>query len=364
MKKKFSVTGMTCAACSAGIERTVKKLRGVESCTVSLMGECMDVTFDEGTMSAKDIIAAVEKLGYGAYEYGKLPSKKQKKIPLFVRFLISAVLLLPEMYFSMGHMISPSIVPEGWLNLGFQIGLTTAILAVNYEFFVSGVRAAVKLVPNMDTLVTLGASASYFYSLVVGISDPMSHLFFESAAMIVTLVTLGKWLEDKSKKRTGREIEKLKALAPDAVAVERGGREEKIPLSEVNEGDVVIVRQGESIAVDGVVVAGHAFVDASAVTGESLPVEIAEGARATSASIFAPQFGQYLKLFPKYSKPHKEHLFPAICCRQSSKHSSHFPCHTGSASTVGCLSKSSSVTISPRFTSLEFSASSPRYSIK
>ena len=183
MKKKFSVTGMTCAACSAGIERTVKKLRGVESCTVSLMGECMDVTFDEGTMSAKDIIAAVEKLGYGAYEYGKLPSKKQKKIPLFVRFLISAVLLLPEMYFSMGHMISPSIVPEGWLNLGFQIGLTTAILAVNYEFFVSGVRAAVKLVPNMDTLVTLGASASYFYSLVVGISDPMSHLFFESAAM-------------------------------------------------------------------------------------------------------------------------------------------------------------------------------------
>ncbi len=293
MKKKFSVTGMTCAACSAGIERTVKKLRGVESCTVSLMGECMDVTFDEGTMSAKDIIAAVEKLGYGAYEYGKLPSKKQKKIPLFVRFLISAVLLLPEMYFSMGHMISPSIVPEGWLNLGFQIGLTTAILAVNYEFFVSGVRAAVKLVPNMDTLVTLGASASYFYSLVVGISDPMSHLFFESAAMIVTLVTLGKWLEDKSKKRTGREIEKLKALAPDAVAVERGGREEKIPLSEVNEGDVVIVRQGESVAVDGVVVAGHAFVDASAVTGESLPVEIAEGARATSASIVS---GGYLKI--------------------------------------------------------------------
>ncbi len=294
MTKKFSVTGMTCAACSAGIERTVKKLRGVETCAVSLMGECMDVTFDERVLSEREIVSAVEKLGYGAYPYGKTPEKKRKQLPLFARFLISVILLIPEMYLSMGHMISPAIVPHGWLNLGLQIGITSVILAVNYQFFTSGVRAAVKLVPNMDTLISLGAAVSFGYSLVVGILDPMSHhLFFESAAMIVSLVTLGKWLEDKSKKRTGREIEKLKALAPDTVAVERGGIECRVPLSEVNEGDLVIVRQGESIAVDGSVCGGHAFVDASAVTGESLPVEITEGGRATSASIVV---SGYLKI--------------------------------------------------------------------
>lgn len=293
MKKKYSVTGMTCAACSSGIERTVSKLKGVETCSVSLMGESMEVSFDESVVSDARIKSAVSALGYGAYDFGAVPEKKKKKFTLGVRFVLSLILLIPEMYFSMGHMMGIP-VPHGWLNYGFQVGLTLLILLINGQFFVSGVRAAVKLVPNMDTLVTLGAAVSFVYSLVMAILTPEEPtLFFESAAMIVTLVTLGKWLEDKSKRRTGREIEKLRRLAPDTVTVEREGKEEKIALADVAAGDTLVVRQGESVAVDGVVIEGHAFVDQSAVTGESLPVELSEGSRAVSASLVT---GGYLKI--------------------------------------------------------------------
>ncbi len=291
MKKKYSITGMSCAACAAGIERTVRKLAGVKTCAVSLMGECMDVEC-EGDLDG-EIVSAVRSLGYGIFDYGKKPEEKREILTLFVRFLVSLVLLLPVMYLSMGHMVGLP-APMGWLNHGFQLGITAVILLVNYKFFVSGVRAAVKLVPNMDTLVSLGAGVSFVYSVVLACIDPMSHaLYFESAAMIVTLVTLGKWLEDRSKKRTGREIEKLRSLAPDAVRVERGGGECVIPLSEVEEGDVIVVKQGESIAADGTVTEGHAFVDQSAVTGESLPVELSEGSKAVSACIVT---GGYLKI--------------------------------------------------------------------
>ena len=293
MKKKYSVTGMTCAACSSGIERTVSKLKGVEACSVSLMGESMEVSFDESVVSDARIKSAVSALGYGAYDFGAVPEKKKKKFTLGVRFVLSLILLIPEMYLSMGHMMGIP-VPHGWLNYGFQVGLTLLILLINGQFFVSGVRAAVRLVPNMDTLVTLGAAVSFVYSLVMAILTPEEPtLFFESAAMIVTLVTLGKWLEDKSKRRTGREIEKLRRLAPDTVTVEREGKEEKIALADVAAGDTLVVRQGESIAVDGVVTEGHAFVDQSAVTGESLPVELSEGSRAVSASLVT---GGYLKI--------------------------------------------------------------------
>lgn len=286
MKKRYSITGMTCAACSSGIERTVKKLDGVSACAVSLMGESMDVEYDETLLTDERIKSEVFALGYGAYDYGKVPQKKKRLLTLPVRFVISLVLLIPEMYFAMGHMIDPSIVPHGWANHGVQIALTFLILAVNYQFFVSGVKAAIKRVPNMDTLVTLGAAVSYIYSIVIAAVTPMTHsLFFESAAMIVTLVCLGKWLEDKSKRRTGREVEKLLSLAPDTVTVERDGKPVTLSLSEVAEGDLVVVRQGESVAVDGTVTEGHAFVDQAAVTGESLPVELSAGSRAMSASL-------------------------------------------------------------------------------
>ena len=284
MKQDFTVTGMTCAACSAGIERTVKKLEGVTSCEVSLMSESMRVEYDETQLDKKTIAAAVTSLGYGLYDAGKAPAKS-KEFSLFWRFWISFALLVPEMYFAMGHMISEKIVPHGWLNYGFQIALTLAVLAVNYRFFTSGVRAVLKRVPNMDTLVTLGASVSFVYSLVTVCIGKGGMLYFESAAMIVTLVCLGKWLEDKSKRKTGREVEKLLSLAPDAVTVERGGAEVTVALSEVQKGDLVIVKAGEAVAVDGTVAEGHAFADQSAVTGERLPVELCAGGKAVSASV-------------------------------------------------------------------------------
>lgn len=294
MKKQFSVTGMTCAACSSGIERTVKKMDGVSACSVSLMGASMTAEFDPEKVTEEQIVSAVKALGYGAYDYGKQPQSKKRGLTFPLRFFLSLALLIAEMYFSMGHMISDKIVPHGWWNVAPQMALTLAVLALNYQFFTSGVRSAVKLVPNMDTLVTLGASVSFVYSVVVAALDPYTHaLFFESAAMIVTLVTLGKWLEDKSKKRTGREIEKLLSLAPDTVRVEREGKEQSVPLSEVKEGDIVIVKQGESIAADGVVVEGHGFADEAAITGESLPVELTEGDGAVSASVLK---SGYLKI--------------------------------------------------------------------
>ena len=293
MKKKYSITGMTCAACSSGIERTVKKLDGVQNCAVSLMGESMEVEFDDKKLSDGRIKRAVTALGYGAYDFGQVPVKKKKRLTLGVRFILSLILLLPEMYLAMGHMWGVP-VPHGWWNYGFQTGLTLVILLINYQFFVSGVRALFKLVPNMDTLVTMGAAVSFVYSLVMAILTPEEPtLFFESAAMIVTLVTLGKWLEDKSKRRTGREVEKLRSLAPDTVTVEREGKTEKVPVSEVAIGDIIVVRQGESVAVDGTICEGHAFADQSAVTGESLPVELTEGMHATSASIVT---SGYLKI--------------------------------------------------------------------
>ncbi len=294
MKKQFSITGMTCAACSSGIERTVKKIKGVNACSVSLMGASMTAEFDSEKVTAEEIVSAVKALGYGAYDYQKQPRNKKKGLTFPLRFFLSLALLIVEMYFSMGHMISDRIVPHGWWNIAPQIVLTLAILGLNYQYFISGVRSAVKLVPNMDTLVTLGAGVSFVYSVVVASLDSATHaLFFESAAMIVTLVTLGKWLEDKSKKRTGREIEKLLSLAPDTVRIERDGEEVSVPLSEVAEGDMLIVKQGESIAADGVILEGHGFADEAAVTGESLPVELGAGQKAVSASVLK---SGYLKI--------------------------------------------------------------------
>lgn len=294
MKQRFSVTGMTCAACSSGIERTVKKIDGVTTCTVSLMDASMTADFDPEKVTAEGIISAIKALGYGAYEYGKAPLDRERGLRFPLRFFLSLALLSVEMYFSMGHMISSKIVPHGWWNLAPQILITLAILGLNYQYFVSGARAAIKRAPNMDTLVTLGAGVSFGYSLIVAALDPATHaLFFESAAMIVTLVTLGKWLEDKSKKRTGREIEKLLSLAPDTIVAEREGQEKRIPLSEVKEGDTIIVKQGESIAADGEIIEGHGFIDQAAITGESLPVELSKGDRAISASVLK---SGYLKI--------------------------------------------------------------------
>ncbi len=292
MKEKFSVTGMSCAACSAGIERTLNRLDGVEKAEVSLMGECMHVSYDQTKISQEKIIQEVVALGYGASVYDENTLREQKPQPnkLKGRFLLSLIFLLPLMYFSMGGMIG---LPQPDVKIGatVQMILALAVVVVDFKFFTSGAKALVKKVPNMDTLVAMGAGVSYLYSLVVTILlyiekvGAHTHLFYESAAMILTLVTLGKWLEEKSKRKTGEEIEKLIKLMPSAVSVERDGTEEKIPFGEIVVGDILIVKQGEYVPVDGKIVDGHAFVDRAAITGESMPLELSVGDKVTGADI-------------------------------------------------------------------------------
>lgn len=307
MVKRYSITGMTCSVCSSGIERSIGKLESVSLCEVSLMGKSMKVEFDENSLSEEIIFSTVKSLGYGIYREGEEPKEKVKSIDrqLFIRFIISVCILVPLMYVSMGHMLGAPLPPfldphEGngqWFAL-YQCILSAIIIGVNYSYFKNGTVAVFKKVPNMDTLVALGSGVSFIYSLVltvfvfIGKSNGnmdwemlYMELHFESAAMILTLVDIGKWLEEKSKKKTGDEIDKLLKLAPDTVTVEKDGRQSTISIKDVVAGDILIVKQGEYIPVDGVVTEGSSFIDKCAITGESLPVEVAEGDGVTSASL-------------------------------------------------------------------------------
>lgn len=297
MKEKFSVTGMTCAACSAGIERTVRKLDGVISADVSLMGESMTVEYDENKLAREKIFDAVTGLGYGISEYDDnvLKERAPQSDKLKKRFLISLLFLIPLMYFSMGGMIGlPQ--PSDKINVTIQMLLTLAVIVVDFKFFTSGAKALVKRAPNMDTLVALGAGVSFLYSFVFTILlysnriDGHFHMFYESAAMILSLVTLGKWLEEKSKRKTGEEIEKLIRLMPSTVTVERDGAQIKTAFSELRAGDVLVVKQGEYVPVDGKVIGGHGYVDRAAITGESMPIEVQEGDLVTGADIVKSGF--------------------------------------------------------------------------
>ena len=283
------------------------RLDGVSSCEVSLMAKSMKVDFDESVVSEEKIFSVVKELGYGIYNEGEQPEGKaqNRDNKLFIRFIISVCLLAPLLYVSMGHMIkapvpfflNPHKGYGQWLAL-YQCILAAAVIAVNFSFFKNGIVAVFKHVPNMDTLVALGSGASFIYSLVLTVlifvgnsngnpswSGLYSDLHFESAATILALVTVGKWLEEKSKKKTGTEIEKLLKLAPDTVTVECDGVRKSVPVKEVKVGDIVVVKQGEYVPVDGIITDGHGFVDKCAVTGESLPVEVTSGDAVTSAAI-------------------------------------------------------------------------------
>lgn len=302
MNKTYEITGMTCSACSSGIERVLSKIEGITYCEVSLMAKSMSVEFDETLVSEQTIFDAVKSLGYGIFNEGEKPiaEEKSKDRQLFIRFIISVCLLVPLMYVSMGHMFGAPVPPflnphEGnsrWFAL-YQAILAAVIIGVNYSFFRNGVIAVFKRVPNMDTLVALGSGVSFIYSIVltgfifVGMDEVQNamNLHFESAAMILALVTVGKWLEEKSKKKTGSEIEKLLKLAPDTVTVEIDGVQKQISVKDVRVGDILVVKQGEYIPVDGVITDGSSFVDKCAVTGESLPVEVSTGDFVTTAAV-------------------------------------------------------------------------------
>lgn len=291
-KEKFTVTGMSCSACSAGVERVTKKLNGVKTAEVSLLGESLTVEYDETLVTCEDIFAAVTALGYGIGEYreGKEERQKGKAEALKKRFIVSMILLVPLMYLAMGGMIS---LPEPPVKANYilQFILAGATMAVNFRFFRNGFSALVKRVPNMDTLVSLGSGVSFLYSIYLAIKmsahagEHAGHLFFESAAMILTLVTLGKWLEAAATGKTGKEVEKLLRMMPDTVTIVENDEEKNVPFSSLKEGDILAVKQGEYIPVDGVVVSGGGFVDRAAVTGESVPVEAEVGAAVTGADI-------------------------------------------------------------------------------
>ena len=302
MKETFQVTGMTCSACSAHVEKAVGKVAGVESCPVNLMLGSMTVTYDETATNAQQIIAAVVDAGYGAQRAEEADRRKaatahdQVLSGMRRRLVWSLVCLVPLFYLAMGHMMGLP-VPHWffasetglWVYAGIQIALLIPILILNRSYFTVGFSRLWKGAPNMDTLVALGAAAGVVYSLitlVVGAADyHMPEFYFESAGMILTLVTVGKFLEERSKGKTTGAISALLALAPDSAVVRRDGKELTIAAEEIVPGDIVIVRQGGKVPVDGTLVTGAATLDESALTGESLPVEKGPGDTVSSATV-------------------------------------------------------------------------------
>ena len=309
--EKFDVTGMTCAACSAHVERAVRGVEGVKEVTVSLLTNSMTVDFSSPA-TAEKICAAVSAAGYGAAPQNIGGKKENKKSTLesgepkkiLYRLIASAALLLPLMYVSMGHLMwgwpLPEIFASDPLAVGlYQLLLTTAVAVINQRFFISGTKSLLHGAPNMDTLVSLGSAAAYIYSTAVlfemchaavngDIQTAMHHLhglYYESAAMILTLITVGKYLEAVSKGRTTDAIKSLMDLAPKTACVIRDGKEKVIPAEEVVKGDVFVVRPGESIPVDGRVISGESAVDESALTGESIPVDKAQGSTVSAATL-------------------------------------------------------------------------------
>ena len=303
--EQYDVTGMSCAACSARVEKAVSGVPGVTSCSVSLLTNSMGV---EGTADSKAIIKAVEDAGYGASVKGSSKttdhSSEEKQLedretPRLKKRLISSLgFLAVLMYFSMGHSMWGFPVPAFFENNPIAIAILQMILAaivmvINQRFFISGFKAVLHKAPNMDTLVAMGSAAAFIWSTVVlfrmTVSPMASHLlhelYFESAAMILALITVGKMLEARSKGKTTDALKALMKLAPKTATVIRDGKETVVPVEQVRQGDIFVVRPGESIPVDGVVIDGSSAVDEAALTGESIPVDKNTGDQVSSATI-------------------------------------------------------------------------------
>ncbi len=317
MKKNFEVTGMTCSACSAHVEKSVRKLPGVASVSVNLLQNRMQVEYDDQALSEEAIMEAVEKAGYGACPLTP-PSQEasakqarhqnamdQELASMRRRLWISIGFLVPLMYLSMGHMMGLPL-PGAFhgaanaITLAFtQLLLTLPILYVNRKYYEVGFKTLLRGAPNMDSLIAIGSSAAVIYGVVAiyAIGWGLGHgdramveqysmdLYFESAGTIVTLITVGKYLEARSKGRTSDAISKLLNLAPKTAVVIRNGEEVSIPLDQVQVGDTVVVRPGQSVPVDGVVLEGSSAVDESALTGESIPVEKGPGDTVIGATV-------------------------------------------------------------------------------
>lgn len=304
--KQYNIKGMSCAACSARVEKAVSKVSGVTSCSVNLLTNSMSV---EGSAADSDIIKAVKNAGYGASsiknkEKAEDTSTESPIRPMRTRFITSLVFLLILMYFSMGHMMWSFPLPKFYdgnhIAMGLiQLLLTVIIMVINQKFFISGYKSLIHGAPNMDTLVALGATAAFGYSTfalfamtkaqTAGdmklVEKYMMEFYFESAAMILTLITLGKMLEAYSKGKTTDALKGLMELAPKSANIIRDGKEVNVPVEEVVKGDIFIVRPGESIPVDGVVIDGHSAVNESSLTGESIPVDKEPDDKVSAATI-------------------------------------------------------------------------------
>ena len=309
--KQYNVTGMSCAACSARVEKAVSGVKGVESCSVNLLTNSMGV---EGTASDSDIIKAVKKAGYGASVKGGAADSKSaaeedslentETSSMVKRLVSSLIFLMTLMYISMGHTMWGFPLPKFMSGNHIMMGLTQLLLSaiviiINQKFFISGFKGLINRAPNMDTLVALGSGASFAYSTwalfamtdaqLKGDADAvmgyMHEFYFESAAMILTLITVGKLLESVSKGKTTNAIKGLMKLAPKTAVVIRDGKEETVPISSVKKGDIFVVKPGESIPSDGLVIEGESAVNESALTGESVPIDKAVGSQVSAATI-------------------------------------------------------------------------------
>ena len=315
--EQYNVTGMSCAACSARVEKAVGKVPGVENCSVSLLTNSMGV---EGTATVDAVIAAVEEAGYGATlksakneGHGMNQSEqncaedalKDRETPKMKRRLIASLcFLIPLMYLSMGHMMwgwpLPVFLEGNHVAMGLaQLLLTTIVMVINQKFFISGWKGMIHRAPNMDTLVALGAGASYGYSVYAlfamtaaqtagdmdHVMELMHEFYFESAAMILTLITVGKMLEAHSKGKTTDALKSLMKLAPKTATLLRDGKEQEVSIDQVRRGDQFVVRPGENIPVDGIILEGNSAVDEAALTGESIPVDKAEGDKVSAATM-------------------------------------------------------------------------------
>ena len=314
MKQKFNVTGMTCSACSAHVEKAVCHLAGVDQVNVNLLGNSMLVEYQEGATDAARIIQAVEEAGYGASlpqaAAAAAPARQENLMEeeaagMKRRFCASLVFLVPLFYLSMGHMMGwplPAFFhdPGNVFVVAFlQFLLTLPILYINDKYYKVGFKSLWRRAPNMDSLIALGSAAAMVYGIAAlfQIAWGLGHgdqarvdrwsmdLYFESAGMILTLITLGKWLETRSKGKTSQAITRLMDLAPKTATVLRNGAEVEVPVEEVRVDELVVVRPGGRIPVDGVVTEGRSSVDESALTGESLPVEKGPGDKVAAASI-------------------------------------------------------------------------------
>lgn len=307
MKKTFKISGMTCAACAARIERFVKKLDGVSDASVNFAAESLTVDYEK--IGVKEIEAAVVKAGYAFADKTAKPKMPHDKVML-IRLILSLLFTVPLLTVSMGHMIGmplPAAIEPHHNPMGFaavQLALTVPVIIIGWKFFWDGYRNLARLSPNMDSLIALGSTAALVYGFYAmykiscgetaqdGESYAM-HLYFESCATILTLITLGKYLEARSKGKTDESVKKLMNLAPKTAFVMRGDKELEVALSQVKVGDIVVSRSGESLAVDGEVIEGSAVVDESMLTGESVPIEKKVGDKVVGATINKNGFLKY-----------------------------------------------------------------------